>query len=42
MFTKKAFESLKIGDPMDPTTNIGPIAMPEGPEVLSEYCDDAI
>jgi len=29
-FTKRAFETLKLGDPMDPTTNIGPIAQPEG------------
>jgi acyl-CoA reductase-like NAD-dependent aldehyde dehydrogenase len=42
MFTKKAFESLKLGDPMDPSTNIGPIAMPEGPEILVDYCNDAV
>lgn len=32
-FSKSVFESLIIGDPMDETTNIGPLAMPEAPEV---------
>lgn len=41
-YTKKAFEELKLGDPMDPTTNIGPIATIEGPEYLKEIVDDAI
>ena len=40
-YTKKAFEELKIGDPMLETTNIGPIALAEGPEFLHEVVTDA-
>ena len=42
MFTKRVFETLKIGNPMNPDTNIGPLAIPEMPEILKEYCDDAL
>jgi succinate-semialdehyde dehydrogenase/glutarate-semialdehyde dehydrogenase len=41
-YTKCAFETFKIGDPMDTTTNIGPIASLEGPEFLQEIVDDAV
>lgn len=30
-FSKMAFETLKLGDPMNEDTNIGPMAMLEGP-----------
>lgn len=36
--SKKVFEELILGNPLDESTNIGPIAMPEGPELLLEMC----
>eukprot|EP00349_Pseudokeronopsis_sp_Brazil_P000969 CAMPEP_0202961582 /NCGR_PEP_ID=MMETSP1396-20130829/5644_1 /ASSEMBLY_ACC=CAM_ASM_000872 /TAXON_ID= /ORGANISM="Pseudokeronopsis sp., Strain Brazil" /LENGTH=112 /DNA_ID=CAMNT_0049681507 /DNA_START=519 /DNA_END=857 /DNA_ORIENTATION=- len=41
-FSRRAFERLKLGDPMDPATNVGPIALPENQQVLTEFCEDAI
>lgn len=42
MFSKKAFERLKIGDPMKDDTNIGPIAVSENVEFMQDLVDDAI
>ena len=41
-FSKKAFETLKLGDPMLESTNIGPIANAEDISFLQELCNDAV
>jgi acyl-CoA reductase-like NAD-dependent aldehyde dehydrogenase len=41
-FSKKAFEELKIGDPMLDSTNIGPIALLDHIEELQEVVDDCV
>jgi succinate-semialdehyde dehydrogenase / glutarate-semialdehyde dehydrogenase len=43
-FTKlliKNFEKMKIGDPMDESTDIGPLARPEFVEQMNEFLQDA-
>eukprot|EP00347_Sterkiella_histriomuscorum_P004449 403360417 len=41
-FSKRAFETLKLGDPMDESTNIGPLATSEYVEVMQDLVDDAV
>jgi acyl-CoA reductase-like NAD-dependent aldehyde dehydrogenase len=41
-FSKKVFEDLKMGDPMNEDTYIGPMAVLEHVEQLMEICEDAI
>lgn len=41
-FSKKVFEDLKMGDPMNEDTYIGPMAVLDHVEQLMEICEDAI
>lgn len=41
-FSKKAFEELKLGDPMNEDTSIGPMAVLDHVEDLQEICDDCV
>ncbi len=35
-------KSYKLGNPMDETTNLGPLALPDAPIILKEIVDDAV
>ena len=41
-FSKKVFEEIKMGDPMNEENYIGPMAVLEHVEQLQEICEDAI
>lgn len=42
LYSKAAFETLKLGDPMNEDTNIGPLGMLEQVEDMQSMVDDAI
>ncbi|TOK94537.1 succinate-semialdehyde dehydrogenase, partial [Vibrio parahaemolyticus] len=39
---KKGFENLKIGDPSDPTVNVGPMTSQKAKDKLQKQVDEAI